>query len=560
MPTTTNRHSRQITQDRAHGAAQAMLYATGLQPSDMDKAQVGIVANWFDGNPCNMHLGDLAAVVKDAVAAVGLVGLRFHTIGVSDGISMGTNGMSYSLPSRDIIADSIEAVMNAQWYDGCIAVPGCDKNLPGAMIALGRLNRPALMIYGGSTKPGARRPGERLDIVSAFQSYGQALSGAIGEAERQSIVRHACPGQGACGGMYTANTMACAIEAMGMTLPYSSSTPAADPRKQAECQKAGAAIARLLELGIKPRDIMTKAAFTNAIAITMALGGSTNAVLHLLAMAKTVGVDLNLDDFNRIAAQVPYLGDLKPSGTYVMTDLDAIGGTPAVLKLLLAHGWIDGTIMTVTGRTLAENLAELPPLAAGQAVIRSPDQALAPQGHLKILRGNLAPQGAVAKITGKEGNSFRGPARVFDGEESMLTALAQGGIHKGDVIIIRYEGPQGGPGMPEMLTPTSAIVGAGLHNDVALLTDGRFSGGSHGFIVGHICPEAQVGGPIALVQNGDNITIDAHALTITWHVSAAEAALRHQAWQAPALKAESGLLRKYIKTVSSAAEGCITDG
>jgi len=555
-----NPYSRIITQDKAHGAAQAMLYATGLKSADLNKAQVGIVANWFDGNPCNMHLGDLAAVAKDGVNAAGIVGLRFHTIGVSDGISMGTDGMSYSLPSRDIIADSIETVMNAQWYDACIAIPGCDKNMPGAMMALGRVNRPALMIYGGSTAPGSRHPGEKLDVVSAFQSYGQALSGAIDEAERASIVRHSCPGKGACGGMYTANTMASAIEAMGMTLPYSSSTPAAAPLKLEECRAAGAALRRLMERDIRPRDIMTLNAFENAMAITMALGGSTNAVLHLIAMAKAVGVQLTLDDFARISAKVPFLADLKPSGTYVMNDLHAVGGTPAVLKLLLEHGFVHGDILTVTGKTLAENLVDLPELAADQRIIAPVNKPIATQGHLKILSGTLAPDGAVAKITGKEGQSFTGPARVFDSEEAMLAALAAGGIKKGDVIIIRYEGPKGGPGMPEMLTPTSAIVGAGLHKDVALLTDGRFSGGSHGFIVGHICPEAQVGGPIALVENGDQITIDASALTITWHVSAAEQQQRFKAWRAPDFKAHSGVLKKYIKTVSPASQGCVTDG
>ena len=554
-----NQFSATITQPKEHGAAQAMLYATGLTPADMAKAQVGIVANWFEGNPCNMHLGDLAQAAKEGVKTAGLIGMRFHTIGVSDGMSMGTDGMSYSLPSRDVIADSIETVMNAQWYDACIAIPGCDKNMPGAMMALGRVNRPGLMIYGGSTAPGSRRPGEKLDVVSAFQSYGQALSGAISEDERQAIVRHSCPGKGACGGMYTANTMASAIEAMGMTLPYSSSLPAADPRKVDECRAAGVAVRHLLARGIKPRDIMTLKSFENAIAITMALGGSTNAVLHLLAMAKTVGVALTLDDFARISAKVPYLADLKPSGTYVMNDLHEVGGTPAVLKLLLRHGLAHGDILTVTGRTLAENLTDLPDLEAGQKVIMPVASPLAGEGHIKILRGNLAPDGAVAKITGKEGQNFTGPACVFDGEETMLAALAQGQIKKGSVVIIRYEGPQGGPGMPEMLTPTSAIVGAGLHKDVALLTDGRFSGGSHGFIVGHIAPEAQVGGPLALVRSGDLITIDASHLTLTWHVSEGEAEERRKSWTAPALKARHGVLRKYVKTVSSASEGCVTD-
>ena len=559
MSTPLNKFSATITQPKEHGAAQAMLYATGLTTKDMSKAQVGIVANWFDGNPCNMHLGDLASVTKEAVASTGLIGMRFHTIGVSDGISMGTDGMSYSLPSRDIIADSIETVMNAQWYDACIAIPGCDKNMPGAMMALGRLNRPGLMIYGGSTAPGSRRPGERLDVVSAFQSYGAALSGSINEEERQSIIRHSCPGKGACGGMYTANTMASAIEAMGMTLPYSSSTPAADKRKLEECRDAALAVRRLVELGIKPRDIMTRKAFENAIAITMALGGSTNAVLHLIAMARSVEVDLGLDDFAKISKEVPYLADLKPSGTYVMNDLHAVGGTPAVLKLLLRSGLIHGDIMTVTGKTLAENLADLPDLSPGQDVIKPLEAPLADEGHIKVLRGNLAPEGAVAKITGKEGNSFSGTASVFDSEEAMLAALSAGTIKRGSVVIIRYEGPKGGPGMPEMLTPTSAIVGAGLARDVALLTDGRFSGGSHGFIVGHISPEAQVGGPLALVEDGDLITIDAETLTIKWHVSAEEELRRRKTWTPPALKVKSGVLYKYIKTVGSASAGCITD-
>ena len=559
MSSLLNKISATITQPKEHGAAQAMLYATGLSARDLNKAQVGIVANWFDGNPCNMHLGDLAAVVKAGVQDAGLVGMRFHTIGVSDGISMGTAGMSYSLPSRDLIADSIETVMHAQWYDGCIAIPGCDKNMPGALMALGRVNRPGLMIYGGSTAPGSRRPGERLDIVTAFQSYGAWMGGVISEEERQSIVRHSCPGRGACGGMYTANTMASAIEAMGMTLPFSSSTPAADVLKVEECRKAGAAVRYLLEQGIKPRDIMTRKAFENAIAITMALGGSTNAVLHLIAMARAVDVPLGLEDFATISREVPYLADLRPSGTYLMNDLHAVGGTPGVLKLLLRHGLIHGDILTVTGKTMVENLETLPDLAADQKIIKPLDAPLLAEGHIKILRGNLAPEGAVAKITGKEGKRFSGPALVFDCEEAMLSALQASTIKKGSVIIIRYEGPKGGPGMPEMLTPTSAIVGAGLGNDVALLTDGRFSGGSHGFIVGHIAPEAQVGGPLALVEDGDLVTIDAESLEIQWHVSEAEVESRRRLWSPPPLKVKSGVLAKYIKTVSSASEGCVTD-
>ncbi len=555
-----NRFSSVITQDKTHGAAQAMLYGAGLKPSDMDKPQIGIVANWFEGNPCNMHLGDLGAEVKKSVEEAGLVGLRFHTIGVSDGISMGTRGMSYSLPSRDIIADSIETVLSAQWHDGCVAIPGCDKNMPGAMIALGRVNRPGFMIYGGSTRPGARRPGERLDVVSAFQVYGAALSGAISEEERLSVIRHACPGKGACGGMYTANTMASAIEAMGMTLPYSSSLPANSPEKIDECRRAGETMRRLCELNISPRDIMTKAAFENAIAITMVLGGSTNAVLHLLAMAHAVGVELRLADFNRIAAKTPYLADLKPSGTYVMSDLHDVGGTPAVLKVMLEAGLIDGSIMTVTGRSMAENLASLPSLKGGQKVIMPVSEPLSAVGHLKVLSGNLAPEGAVAKITGKEGERFTGTAIVYDSEEDMLRGLAKGEIRKGAVVVIRYEGPKGGPGMPEMLTPTSAIVGAGLHKDVALITDGRFSGGSHGFIVGHVAPEAQVGGPIALIENGDVITIDATTLSLSLEVSEEVLAQRQSKWRAPQLKVRSGALLKYTRLVGSSAKGCITDG
>lgn len=552
-----NRHSRTITQDKTHGAGQAMLIGAGLNRADFTKAQVGIVAQWFEGNPCNMHLGDLAELVKKSVIQAGHVGLRFHTIGVSDGISMGTSGMSYSLPSRDLIADSIETVVSAQWHDGVVAIPGCDKNMPGSMIALGRLNRPGFLIYGGSTKPGRRHTGERLDVVSAFQSYGQQVSGKIDEVERQSIISHSCPGKGSCGGMYTANTMACAIEAMGMSLPYSSSIPADDPRKLEECQKAGAVMTRLLEKQILPRDIMTRKSFENAIAITMALGGSTNAVLHLLAMAHSVGVSLCLDDFNLIAKKVPYLADLKPSGVYLMNDLDHVGGTPGVLKLLLQHGLIHGDIMTVTGKTLDENLAELPGLTVDQKIVRSPREPLAAQGHIKILKGNLAPEGAVAKITGKEGPTFKGPARVFDGEELMLRALAVGQIRKGDVVVIRYEGPQGGPGMPEMLRPTAALAGVGLHQDVALITDGRFSGGSHGFIVGHVCPEAQLGGPIALVQDGDVISIDADRLEILWHVDDSIVSQRARQWSPPQ-QLLSGVLKRFVQSVSSASEGCVT--
>jgi dihydroxy-acid dehydratase len=485
--------------------------------------------------------------------------MRFNTIGVSDGISMGTDGMSYSLQSRDIIADSIETVMGAQWYDANISLPGCDKNMPGCLIAMGRLNRPSLMVYGGTIKPGHDQNNNTLDVVSAFQCYGQFLAGTITETERETIVRHSCPGAGACGGMYTANTMASAIEALGMALPYSSSIPAEDPAKLEECLKAGLAIRNLLEKDIKPRDIMTRAAFENAIVITMALGGSTNAVLHLIAMARAVDVELNIDDFQEISNRIPFLADLKPSGKYVMEDLHLVGGTPAVMKYLLSKGLINGDCLTVTGKTVAENLAELPGLKEGQEVIRPLENPIKESGHIQILKGNLAPLGSVAKITGKEGLHFKGTAKVYDCEEDMLHALERKEIVKGDVVIIRYEGPKGGPGMPEMLTPTSAIMGAGLGQDVALLTDGRFSGGSHGFIVGHIVPEAQEGGPIALVQNGDIITLDAEKKEINVDVSPEEMAKRKAAWVMPPYKATRGTLYKYIKNVKTASEGCVTD-
>jgi dihydroxy-acid dehydratase len=582
-----NKYSSQITQPKSQGASQAMLYGTGMTEADMSKPQVGIAAMWYDGNTCNMHLGDLATRVKEGVAAAGMVGMRFNTIGVSDGISMGTSGMSYSLQSRDLIADSIETVMQAQWYDGLVALPGCDKNMPGCLIAMGRLNRPAIMVYGGTIKPGFTTPAkvsgdrsqesakvggaspltpdprpltpEKRDIVSAFQCYGEFLAGRITEAERADIVRHSCPGAGACGGMYTANTMASAIEALGMSLPYSSSIPAEHPDKLKECREAGAAILKLLELDLKPRDIMTRAAFENAIVLTMALGGSTNAVLHLLAMARAVEVPLTIDDFQRVSDRIPYLADLKPSGKFVQEELHEVGGTPAVLKMLLEAGHIDGSCMTITGKTLADNLKPLPGLKPGQKIVAPLDKPLKATGHIRIMRGNFCPDGAVAKITGKEGTVFTGTANCFDSEEDMLHALEQKKINKGDVIIIRYEGPQGGPGMPEMLTPTSAIMGAGLGADVALITDGRFSGGSHGFIVGHVTPEAQVGGPIALAKTGDKITLDADKNVITIDVPDAELAKRKAAWKAPAYKANRGTLYKYIKNVKSASEGCVTD-
>ena len=553
-----NRYSARITQPRSQGASQAMLYATGLKREDLDKPQIGIASVWFEGNPCNMHLLDLGAQVKQGVEAAGMVGMRFNTIGVSDGISMGTDGMSYSLQSREIIADSIETTMGGQWYDALVAIPGCDKNMPGCIIAMARLNRPAVMVYGGTIKPGHSR-GETLDIVSAFQCYGAYIAGTIDDTRREEIVRNACPGAGACGGMYTANTMASAIEAMGMSLPYSSSTPAVDPLKLEECRRAGDAVRHLLERDIKPRDIMTRAAFENAMVVVSALGGSTNAVLHLLAMARAAGVELSLDDFQKVSNRVPLLADLKPSGKYVMEDVQRIGGIPAVMKYLMEQGLIDGSCLTCTGRTLAENLADLPGLAEGQQVIRPLSNPIKATGHIQILRGNLAPGGSVAKITGKEGLTFTGPAKVYDSEEDMLKALEQKEIGKGDVVVIRYEGPQGGPGMPEMLTPTSALMGAGLGDSVALITDGRFSGGSHGFIVGHVVPEAQLGGPIALIRSGDVVTIDAAQGRLDVAVPEAEMAARHAAWTMPPYKVTRGTLYKFIKTVKSASEGCVTD-
>jgi dihydroxy-acid dehydratase len=553
-----NKFSSRITQPRSQGASQAMLYGTGLTEADMQKAQVGIASVWYEGNTCNMHLNDLAARVKEGVVGAGLVGMRFNTIGVSDGISMGTEGMCYSLQSRDLIADSIETVMGAQWYDALVTLPGCDKNMPGCLMAMGRVNRPALMVYGGTIRAG-HWDKEALDIVSAFQCYGQYLSGSIDDANRQQIVRHACPGAGACGGMYTANTMASAIEALGMSLPYSSSIPAEDPAKLDECRRAGAAALLLLERDLKPRDIMTRKAFENAMVVVMALGGSTNAVLHLIAMARAVDVPLSIDDFQRVSNRVPYIADLKPSGRFVQEDLHAIGGTPAVMKYLLEKGLLDGDCMTVTGRTLGENLSNLPGLKAGQQIVQTLENPIKKTGHIQILRGNLAPDGAVAKITGKEGQVFTGPAKVYDGEEDMLHALERKEIVKGDVIVIRFEGPKGGPGMPEMLTPTSAIMGAGLGKDVALITDGRFSGGSHGFIVGHVTPEAQEGGPIGLLKTGDVITLDAENNKISVALDEKELSARRAAWKKPAYKATRGTLYKYIKNVKSASEGCVTD-
>ena len=553
-----NRTSCRITEPKSQGASQAMLYAVGLTEADMTKAQVGISSMWYEGNPCNMHLNTLAAEVKKGVDAAGMVGLRFNTVGVSDGISMGTEGMSYSLPSRDIIADSIETVMRAQWYDANIALPGCDKNMPGCLMAMARVNRPSLMVYGGTIRAG-NLDGLKLDIVSAFQSYGEYIAGTIDDDRRRAIVQKSCPGAGACGGMYTANTMASAIEAMGMALPYSASRPAESPEKRDECYRVGAAIRRLLEEDIRPRDIMTREAFENALVVITVLGGSTNAVLHLLAMARAVNVPLTLDDFQAVSNRVPLLADMKPSGKYVQEDFDQVGGLPALMQYLLDEGLLHGDCMTVTGQTLAENLKGVAPLTDGQTIIHPLDKPIHPRGHIQILRGNLAPEGAVGKITGKEGTVFTGPANVFDSEEDMLAALEEKQIHRGDVVVIRYEGPQGGPGMPEMLTPTSAIMGAGLGSDVALLTDGRFSGGSHGFIVGHVAPEAQVGGPIALIRNGDVITIDAEKNGIDVQVSEEEMADRRRVWSAPPYKVTRGMLYKYIKTLTSASEGCVTD-
>jgi dihydroxy-acid dehydratase len=558
MSSQLNKYSSRITQPKVQGASQAMLYGTGMTSEDMNKPQIGIGSVWYEGNTCNMHLDKLAAEVKRGVVESGMVGMRFNTIGVSDGISMGTDGMSYSLQSRDIIADSIETIMSAQWYDACIALPGCDKNMPGCLIAMGRLNRPSLMVYGGTIRAGIMGK-RKLDIVSAFQCFGEFVAGKIDDETRQEIVKKSCPGAGACGGMYTANTMASAIEALGMSLPFSASIPAEDPDKISECHSAGAAILNLLEKDIKPKDIMTREAFENAMVVIMALGGSTNAVLHLIAMARSVDVPLTLDDFQTISDRVPFLADLKPSGRFVQEDLHAVGGTPAVMKFLLDEGMLQGDCLTVTGQTLAENVAKLPGLEAGQEVIRPLSDPIKATGHIQILRGNLAPDGAVAKITGKEGSVFKGIANVFDSEEEMVAALEAKQINRGDVVIIRFEGPKGGPGMPEMLTPTSAIMGAGLGADVALLTDGRFSGGSHGFIVGHITPEAQDGGPLALVKNGDSITIDSDQNSIDVAISDEEMEARRAQWSAPALKATKGTLYKYIKNVKSASEGCVTD-
>lgn len=554
-----NKYSRTVTQDPTQPAAQAMFYGIGLTEADLAKAQVGIVSMGYDGNTCNMHLNDLAAQVKKSVWANELVGLIFNTIGVSDGISNGTDGMRYSLVSRDIIADSIETVCGAQYYDGLIAVPGCDKNMPGALIAMARLNRPAIMVYGGTIAPG-RWKGEDLNIVSAFEALGKKIAGQLDPADFQGIVRHACPGPGACGGMYTANTMASAIEALGMSLPFSSSNPALSEAKQNECAAAGKAIRHLLERDLKPSDIMTRKAFENAIAVITVLGGSTNAVLHLIAMAKAMDISLTQDDFQEIGEKTPVLADLKPSGKYLMEDLHQIGGVPAVMKYLLKNGLLHGECLTVTGKTVAENLAGVPDLDfETQQIIRPKNDPIKQTGHLQILYGNLAPGGSVAKITGKEGTRFDGPARVFDGEKDLIAGIQSGRVQQGDVVVIRYVGPKGAPGMPEMLKPTSAIIGAGLGKSVALITDGRFSGGTHGFVVGHITPEAFDGGLLAIVQDNDPIEIDVVEHRITLKINDLEIAARQKNWQKPPLGATKGVLFKYAKSVSTAAEGCVTD-
>ena len=553
-----NKYSKHVTQDPTQPAAQAMLHAIGLTEEDLKKPQVGIASTGWQGNPCNMHLNQLASKVKSAVDESDLIGLIFHTIGVSDGISMGTEGMKFSLPSRDIIADSIETVMGAQWYDALITVVGCDKNMPGAMMAIGRLNRPAILAYGGTIAAGHHN-GQKLDIVSAFEALGKKTAGEIDEIEFKNVVRKACPGAGACGGMYTANTMASAIEAMGMSLPFNSSIPAATDEKQQEAARLGLAINNLLEKDILPRDIMTKTAFENALRSIMVLGGSTNAVLHMVAIAKSVNVDLTIDDFQRISDETPFLADLKPSGQFVMEDLHQVGGVPAVLKFMLENEMLDGSCLTVTGRTMEENLADVPSLTEGQKVIFPVKEAIKETGHLQILYGNLAVEGSVAKITGKEGLVFTGTANVFDSEPELNQAIMDDKVKAGDVVVIRYIGPQGGPGLPEMLKPTSLIMGAGLGDSVALITDGRFSGGTHGFVVGHITPEAQVGGNIALVKNGDSITIDADKNILTVNVDDAVLEKRRLAWKAPEQKVSSGILRKYAKSVSTASEGCVTD-
>lgn len=557
--TELNKYSKVFTQDKTQPAAQAMLYGIGLTDEDMNKAQVGIASMGYDGNTCNMHLNDLAQIVKKGVWDHNLVGLVFNTIGVSDGMSNGTDGMRYSLVSRDIIADSIEAICGGQYYDGLITIPGCDKNMPGSIMAMGRLNRPSIMVYGGTIAPGHYK-GEDLNIVSAFEALGKKIAGTISEEDFIGVVKHTCPGAGACGGMYTANTMASAIEALGMSLPYSSSNPAVSEEKKKECLEAGKYIRILLEKDIKPSDIMTRKAFENALRVIIVLGGSTNAVLHFIAMGKSIGVEITQDDFQRMSDTTPVLADFKPSGKYLMQDLHHHGGIPAVMKYLLNEGLLHGDCLTVTGKTLAENLENVEPInLKKQDIVQTLDNPIKATGHLQILYGNLAEKGSVAKISGKEGERFEGPARVFDGEKNLIAGLANGTVKAGDVVVIKNEGPKGAPGMPEMLKPTSAIIGAGLGKSVALITDGRFSGGTHGFVVGHITPEAYEGGLIGLVEDNDIIEIDAINNTITLKVADEVIAERRRNWKQPSLKVSKGVLYKYARTVSSAAEGCVTD-
>ncbi|MEC7755819.1 dihydroxy-acid dehydratase [Roseivirga sp. UBA1976] len=553
-----NKYSKRLTQDPSQPASQAMLYGIGLTEEDMGKAQVGIVSTGYDGNTCNMHLNKLAEQVKASVWKENLVGLMYHTIGVSDGIANGTEGMRYSLASREIIADSIEAVAGAHYYDALVTVVGCDKNMPGALIAMGRLNRPSIMLYGGTIASGCYK-NQKLNIVSSFEALGQRFAGTLSDEDYKGIIKNSCPGAGACGGMYTANTMSSAIEALGMSLPYSASNPAISADKKEECNKIGKAIRNVLELDLKPRDIMTRKSFENAIRLITVLGGSTNAVMHLIAIAHSIDIELTLNDFQRLTDITPFLADLKPSGKYLMEDLHEAGGIPAVMKWMLKEGMLHGDCLTVTGKTIAENLATVPDLDNSKAILKPKETPIKLTGHLQMLFGNLAEEGAVAKITGKEGERFEGKAIVFDDEFSAIRGIQSGRVKDGHVVVIRYEGPKGGPGMPEMLKPTSAIMGAGLGKTVAMITDGRFSGGSHGFVVGHVSPEAQVGGTIALVQDGDPIVIDATRNQINLLVSEAELAERRKNWKAPALKVSKGALYKYAKTVSSAAQGCVTD-
>ena len=553
-----NKYSKNVTQDPTQPAAQAMLYAIGLTENDLKKPLVGIASTGYEGNPCNMHLNDLAQLVKEGTAKGGLIGLVFNTIGVSDGISMGTYGMRYSLPSRDIIADSMETVVQAMNYDGLVTVVGCDKNMPGALMAMIRLDRPSVLVYGGTIASGCFKD-KKLDIVSAFEAWGEKVAGTMNEEDYKSIIQNACPGAGACGGMYTANTMASAIEALGMAMPYNSSNPALGKEKKQDCISSGNALRYLMENDIKPSDIITRKSFENAVRLLTLLGGSTNAVLHFLAIAKAAEIEFTLDDFQKISDTTPFLADLKPSGKYLMEDLHRVGGTPAVMKFMLENGMLHGDCLTVTGKTIAENLADLPDLQEGQDVIKPLNDPIKETGHLRILYGNLAEEGAVAKITGKEGLHFTGPAKVFDDEFKANAGIGAGMVKKGDVVVIRYEGPKGGPGMPEMLKPTAAIMGAGLGKEVALITDGRFSGGTHGFVVGHVCPEAQEGGMIGLLKDGDIITIDAEKNNISVALSDDEIKSRRANWVQPALKVRKGSLYKYAKTVSSASQGCVTD-